>query len=167
MLWEAPGNGEQQNRVSHVTLSPGIAPEAGGPTYTVLFVYLHSCLCSFSPSPSFLVFVSLCLCLSLSDTHTLIHTHTYLPVDSECTINKLCDSTGNAVLPAPWLHPAYLLVDRLTLSSGASAPEAPKNHSDFLRPPRQKATLAAMRCVPFAFLKYPYHVASYKFTVLS
>lgn len=135
------------------------------PTLFYLSIFILVCVLSLPLLPSWSL--SLYVSVSLSLTHTHSFTHTYLPVDSECTINKLCDSTGNAVLPAPWLHPAYLLVDRLTLSSGASVPEAPKNHSDFLRPPRQKATLAAMRCVPFAFLKYPYHVASYKFTVLS
>lgn len=53
VLYESLGNWKKKFHVSHhVTLTPDIASEAGGLNYTILFIYVHSCLCFYSV-PSF------------------------------------------------------------------------------------------------------------------
>lgn len=54
------------------------------------------------------------------------------------------------------------------LTSGCfRAPEHPQIASSLLQPPRQRRLWQPSQCIPFAFSKYPYHVASHKFTALS
>lgn len=115
--------------------------------YVFSFVFFLSLCASFSPFLSF----------SLSLSHMHINTHT-----CAMWMHKWCGSTGNIILPVPWPYPACLLIDWLY----PQGPQLLQITSDFLQSPRQRR-LAARLCIPFAFPKYPYHIASHKFTVLS
>ena len=151
VLCEAPGSRDQQNPVFHVTPTPGTASEAAGPNYALLSICVFICVLSFP----LCLFLSISFSLSLSHMH--INTHT-----CAMWMHKWCGSTGNIILSAPWPYPACLLIDWLY----PQGPQLLQITSDFLQSPRQRR-LAARFCIPFAFSKYPYHIASHKFTVLS
>lgn len=140
--------------VSLVTLTQAQHPSQVHST-PLCGVSICSCLC-------FPLSASLSLCLHLSHAHIYAHWHRHtLTWQSRC-INNATVPEMQYCRPLGSTQHASLLTD--WLSSGASSP---MNHYWFPPAAKTKATLAARLCIPFAFPKYPYHVASQKFTVLS